>query len=183
MDRTLPNRPRLLVIDDDPALCQILAEVLDSVGYVVVGQGEAADFHLVLSAQPVANCAVPQVRLTRPLRMAQLLAAIDRALEPVAALPRIGRWRFDPVGRWLEDGDDRQRLTDKEAAILALLVEATGAVGRDELLNSVWGYGGDIDTHTLETHIYRLRQKVEDDPAQAVLLLTETGGYRLNRES
>lgn len=182
MDQTVPNRPRILVIDDDPALCQTLAEVLDSAGYVVCSQGEAADFHVVLSMDPVADCPVPQIRLSRPVRVAPLLAALDRALEPVAELAKLGRWRFDPVGRWLEDGDDKQRLTDKEAAILMALAETPGVIGRDDLLNMVWGYGDDIDTHTLETHIYRLRQKIEDDPAQATILLTEPGGYRLKLE-
>ena len=73
------------------------------------------------------------------------------------------------------------RLTDKEAAILSHLLAADGVVGRDELLAGVWGYGEGVDTHTVETHVYRLRQKIEDDPAQASVLLTEAGGYRLNR--
>jgi DNA-binding response OmpR family regulator len=77
----------------------------------------------------------------------------------------------------------RIRLTEKEAAILKFLYRAgTRAVARQVLLNEVWGYNAAVTTHTLETHIYRLRQKIEPDPANARLLVTEGGGYRLDPE-
>ena len=72
------------------------------------------------------------------------------------------------------------RLTEKETAILKYLYRAGDkVVGREVLLDDVWGYNTEVDTHTLETHIYRLRQKIEEDPSRAVLLVTESGGYRL----
>jgi DNA-binding response OmpR family regulator len=72
------------------------------------------------------------------------------------------------------------RLTEKETAILRYLYRAGAkAVGRDELLQEVWGYNAGVTTHTLETHIYRLRQKIEKDPANASLLVTQDGGYKL----
>lgn len=176
--------PRILVADDDPALCQTLAEVLDGAGYAVAAQGDISQFQVVVSARPLPGCPLPWVPLVKPVRLAALMSAIDQALAEAPSPVRIGRWRFDPVDRSLDDQDGtRLRLTDKEAAILTLLLDADGVVGRDELLAKVWGYGDGIDTHTLETHVYRLRQKIEDDPAQATLLLTETGGYRLKRES
>ena len=72
------------------------------------------------------------------------------------------------------------RLTDKETSILIFLFRAGNrAVSRDVLLNEVWGYTAGVTTHTLETHIYRLRQKIEKNPSAAEILITEPGGYRL----
>ena len=183
MDSVLTSRPRILVIDDDPAIRQILVEVLEQAGYQADDHGEMQDFQVVLTAAPQPDCPLPQVSLTKPVRMGALVAAIAQALAEGVPPVRIGSWRFDQAARLLEKDGDKVRLTDKETAILAHLLAAGSVVGRDELLARVWGYGNDITTHTLETHIYRLRQKIEADPSQASLLLTEAGGYRLNPES
>jgi DNA-binding response OmpR family regulator len=72
------------------------------------------------------------------------------------------------------------RLTEKETAILKYLYRAGAkVVNRETLLSEVWGYNSGVTTHTLETHVYRLRQKMERDPSAAVILVTEPGGYRL----
>src|SRR6478609_8352322 len=77
-------------------------------------------------------------------------------------------------------GKKKIRLTDKEASILKYLFRAGDRpVARDVLLNEVWGYNAGVTTHTLETHIYRLRQKIEKDPTNAAILITDRGGYRL----
>jgi len=76
--------------------------------------------------------------------------------------------------------EKKVRLTEKETAILKYLFRAGGkVVPRQTLLNEVWGYNAGVTTHTLETHVYRLRQKIEADPSKAAILLTEPGGYRL----
>ena len=73
------------------------------------------------------------------------------------------------------------RLTEKETNILKYLYRAgEKPVSREELLTEVWGYNAGVTTHTLETHVYRLRQKIEPDPGSAKILLTEAGGYRLS---
>lgn len=127
-----------------------------------------------------AACAADAV-VAKPLRLGQFVAQIAALLErPASTSGQIGPWRFDPLARRLENADGRLvRLTDKEAAILCHLRRAAGLVSRDRLLAEVWGYSTSITTHTLETHIYRLRRKIEPDPARATLLLTEPGGYRL----
>lgn len=122
--------------------------------------------------------------IAKPLRMGVLLARLRAHLRQhensEAAAVRIGPYRFHPGARLMTDARDRTiRLTDKEAAILKFLYHANRVIARDTLLRAVWGYGPGISTHTLETHVYRLRQKIEDDPANARILVTEPGGYRL----
>lgn len=94
----------------------------------------------------------------------------------------VGPYVFKPSAKMLTDEakNAKIRLTDKETAIIKFLIKAAGRpVPRDTLLDEVWGYNAGVTTHTLETHVYRLRQKIEPDPANASLLVTESGGYRL----
>ena len=80
----------------------------------------------------------------------------------------------------LDAAGKKLRLTEKETNILKYLYRAGGkTISREELLSEVWGYNAGVTTHTLETHVYRLRQKIEPDPANARLLITDAGGYRL----
>jgi DNA-binding response OmpR family regulator len=81
---------------------------------------------------------------------------------------------------WTKAGETPLRLTEKETAILAYMKAAGGKpVSRQELLEHVWSYVPDVETHTLETHIYRLRQKIEDDPSAPKILVTQGDGYVL----
>ena len=93
---------------------------------------------------------------------------------------RIGPYDFHPSAKLLTDGERRIRLTEKETDILRYLKSASGIVPRQTLLGEVWGYGPQVATHTLETHIYRLRKKIEKDAGDAKILITEEGGYRLS---
>ncbi len=124
--------------------------------------------------------------VTKPFRLGVLLARLRTQLRQhegtEAAVFAIGPYTFRPSAKLLVDEAARKkvRLTEKEAAILKYLYRAGDrAVGRDTLLGEVWGYNAAVTTHTLETHIYRLRQKVERDPSKAEILVTEPGGYRL----
>jgi DNA-binding response OmpR family regulator len=121
----------------------------------------------------------------KPLRVSDLLARLRTRLRSGNggddAVVTIGPYAFQPSTRLLRDPSRRKqvRLTDKEAAILKFLYRAGKAIGRDTLLGEVWGYNAGVTTHTLETHVYRLRRKIERDPAKAEILVTEPGGYRL----
>ena len=123
--------------------------------------------------------------VTKPFKFNVLLARIRAQLrsheQSEDAVFHIGPYEFRPAGKVLIDPKGRKlRLTDKEANILKYLYRAGAkAVSREELLAEVWGYNAGVTTHTLETHVYRLRQKIEPEPANARLLLTEAGGYRL----
>jgi DNA-binding response OmpR family regulator len=123
--------------------------------------------------------------VSKPFKFAVLLARIRAQLrsheQSENAVFHIGPYEFRPAQKLLVDGDKRKvRLTEKETNILKYLYRAGGKpVAREELLAEVWGYNAGVTTHTLETHIYRLRQKIEPDAASAKLLVTEAGGYRL----
>ena len=123
--------------------------------------------------------------VTKPFRLAVLLARLRAHLRQNElndeAVLTIGPYRFRPSVKLMTDESGRRkvRLTEKEAAILKFLYRAGRVIGRDTLLGEVWGYNARVTTHTLETHVYRLRQKIERDPAHAEILVTEPGGYRL----
>jgi len=122
--------------------------------------------------------------VTKPFRFAVLMARVHAHLrsheQSEEAVYRIGPYTFRPSAKVLLDPKGKKvRLTEKETNILKFLHRSGDTVPRDTLLHEVWGYNPAVTTHTLETHIYRLRQKIESNPGQAQLLITEPGGYRL----
>ena len=123
--------------------------------------------------------------ITKPFRMAVLLARVRAHLrqhdKSDDAIFVVGPYRFHPSAKLLvHKNGNKTRLTEKETAILKYLYRVgKKMVPRETLLGEVWGYKAVVTTHTLETHIYRLRQKIEENPADARLLITEAGGYRL----
>ena len=148
---------------------------------VIMLTGAAGEADTILGLDSGANDYV-----TKPFRLGVLLARIRAQLRSHErsedAVFQIGKYTFRPSAKLLIDDATQKkiRLTEKEAAILKYLYRAGDRViGRDILLNEVWGYNPSVTTHTLETHVYRLRQKIERDPAKAEILVTEPGGYRL----
>ena len=122
--------------------------------------------------------------VTKPFRFAVLMARVHAHLRSHGrseeAMYRIGPYTFRPSAKLLLDADARKiRLTEKETNILKYLYRCGDTVPRETLLHEVWGYNPAVTTHTLETHIYRLRQKIEQNPGEARILITESGGYRL----
>ena len=142
--------------------------------------GHNTDADTILGLDAGANDYV-----AKPFRFPVLLARIRAQLrqheQSEDAVFNIGPYTFKPAAKLLLDEAEKKiRLTEKETNILKYLYRATdGVVARDVLLHEVWGYNAGVTTHTLETHIYRLRQKIEPDPSNARILVTESGGYRL----
>ena len=149
-------------------------------GPVIMLTAEDSDSDTILGLDAGANDYV-----TKPFKFAVLLARIRAQLrqheQSEDAVFKIGPYTFKPSAKVLQQDDNRKiRLTEKETSILKFLYRAgEQVVGRDVLLHEVWGYNAGVTTHTLETHIYRLRQKIEADPSHAQLLVTEAGGYKL----
>ncbi len=148
---------------------------------IIMLTGADTDADTILGLDAGANDYV-----TKPFRigvlMARLRAHVREHEQSEHAVFQIGPYSFRPAGKIMLDMENNKkvRLTDKETAIIKFLYLAgERVVGRDVLLGEVWGYNAGVTTHTLETHVYRLRQKIERDPSNAVLLVTEPNGYRL----
>ena len=197
---------RILIVDDDPALRHSLAEQLEqhgefaviecdtaAAGLAVVGR-ERFDAILLDVGLPDmdgrelcrrmrrASVSTPIVMLTAADSEADTVMGLDAGANDYVTKPfrlSVLLARLRAHLRQNEHSDDAV-LTEKETAILKYLYRAGDRViGRDTLLGEVWGYNAGVTTHTLETHVYRLRQKIERDPAHAEILVTEPGGYRL----
>ena len=227
----MTNGKRILIVDDDPTLMEMLSEqlqlheefltsgaatagealnqakedyfdvILLDVGLpdmdgrevcrlmrrngvtspIIMLTGADTDADTILGLDAGANDYI-----TKPFRLGVLLARLRAHIRQHErsddAVFTIGPYTFQPSNKLLVNNEDdkKVRLTDKETAILKHLYRAgEKVVSRDVLLDEVWGYNASVTTHTLETHVYRLRQKIEMDPSNARILITEPGGYRL----
>ena len=179
------GRPDLILLDvdlpdmDGREACRLMRS--GGVGApVIMLTASTSDEATILGLESGANDYV-----TKPFKFSVLLARIRAQLRSHEAsedaVYHVGPYEFRPAQKLLVDAKSKKiRLTDKESNILKYLYRAGGkSVSREELLTEVWGYNANVATHTLETHVYRLRQKIEPDPANARILLTEAGGYRL----
>jgi len=158
-------------------------KILRKGGYkapIIMLTGHDTDSDTILGLEAGANDYV-----TKPFRFAVLLARIRAQLrqheQSEDATFSVGPYTFKPSQKLLIDQRGAKvRLTEKEASIIKYLYRADQkVVTRDVLLEEVWGYNSGVTTHTLETHVYRLRQKIERDPSNAEILVTESGGYKL----
>jgi DNA-binding response OmpR family regulator len=148
---------------------------------IIMLTGADTDADAILGLDSGANDYV-----TKPFRLGVLLARLRAHIRQHErsddAVFTIGPYSFQPSAKLLVNYETNKkiRLTDKETAILKYLYRSGNRIiSRDVLLDEVWGYNAGVTTHTLETHVYRLRQKIEPDPSHASLLVTEAGGYRL----
>ncbi len=149
-------------------------------GPVIMLTAQTSDADVVTGLEAGANDYV-----AKPFKFAVLLARIRAQLRAHEAsedaIFTIGPYTFRPGAKMLvSEKGSKQKLTEKETAILRFLYRAgQTTVSRDLLLQEVWGYNAAVTTHTLETHVYRLRQKIEANPSAARILVTEPGGYKL----
>jgi len=147
---------------------------------IIMLTGHDTDSDIILGLESGANDYV-----TKPFRFAVLLARVRTLLRQYEtsedAVFTIGPYTFRPSSKLLLNlNGSKVRLTEKETSILRHLYRAgQRSVPRQTLLREVWGYNSEVTTHTLETHIYRLRQKIEKDAILPAILITEVGGYKL----
>src|SRR6516165_8336810 len=147
---------------------------------IIMWTGHHTDSDAILGLESGANDYVPSPSASRCCSRASVaqLRQYDASEDAVFT---IGSYTFRPSSKiLLNQKGNKVRLTEKETAILRYLYRADQRpVSRETLLQEVWGYNSGVTTHTLETHIYRLRQKFENDAATPAILVTEAGGYKL----
>ncbi|NJM29166.1 MAG: response regulator transcription factor [Rhizobiales bacterium] len=149
-------------------------------GPIIMLTAQGSDSDTILGLDSGANDYV-----VKPFRFGVLLARLRAHLrqheQSEDAIFKVGPYTFKPSAKMLIRDDNKKiRLTEKETSIIKFLYRSgEQVVSRDTLLQDVWGYNAGVTTHTLETHIYRLRQKIERDPGHAEILVTEGGGYKL----
>lgn len=186
MERAKSQRFELVLLDvglpdmDGREVSKVLRQAGNKMPIIMLTAADT-DADTILCLESGANDYI-----TKPFRLGVLLARVRAQLrqheQSEDAVFTIGNYTFRPAAKLLHDGDANKkvRLTEKETAILKYLYRAGDkVVAREVLLDEVWGYNAGVATHTLETHIYRLRQKIEENPSEAKLLVTEMGGYRL----
>ena len=192
---------KILLVDDDEDLREALSEQLVLTEDFDVFEAENGARAMEKAKETIYDLVVLDVGLadtilgldagandyvSKPFKFPVLLARIRAQLrqheQSEDAVFQLGPYTFKPAMKMLLTEDEKKiRLTEKETNILKFLYRSTdGVVARDVLLHEVWGYNAGVTTHTLETHIYRLRQKIEPEPSNARLLVTESGGYKLN---
>lgn len=171
--RIAPAPPDLCDNDADAVIIDTSYTSPEPIVAALRQNGFAGSIILIADA-PLSPCPGADAALTRPLRFAKLRGALVRDVS------RIGPFLLKGQNLVSPEGERGLRLTEKEAAILSRLARAPGrAVSRAELLRDVWGYGPELATRALETHVYRLRRKLERDPRRPRILLTTPAGYQL----
>ncbi len=167
--------PALSVFNASPELRTLLALAFPDINFVFDSTDNA-----ITSGSALVITSGTRIRAGEILDAYEKLK--DSAAEKAADTARLGDYIFMPPQTDLAhaDGVSVLRLTEKERDILVLLLEAGGqAIKRQELMDRLWGYANGVETHTLETHIYRLRRKIEQDPAAPQILITTEDGYAL----
>jgi DNA-binding response OmpR family regulator len=182
----MSSTSKITILADTQGAHQYLQEIVSVLG-LEPHEGkddEIASLHIKGDTLTLEGARLAKRTVRLPIPPAELLEFLQSAFAK-RMLPReniaIGAYILNAHDGMLisEVGED-VRLTEKEVAILICLHEAGGKiVGREKLLDSVWGYADNVETHTLETHIYRLRQKIEMDPSDPKILLTQEAGYAL----
>jgi DNA-binding response OmpR family regulator len=186
IDKTLTQYYDIIIMEvglpdiDGRAVCRTMREN-GITSPIVMLSGSGGDVDAISSLDAGASDYVTKPFKLRVL-LARLRARIRETEQSEHAVFQIGPYSFRPVDKSMLDNrnNHKVRLTEKETAIIKFLYLADGGVvSRDKLLGEVWGYNPGITTHTLETHVYRLRQKIEKDPSNAQILVTKPNGYHV----
>lgn len=177
---------RIFVTASDQAMAQSVINALQPLWSDAQWQSDDAqnaDLILQIGDTKQSEITLPVLHLDgqgAPLRLAHVV----QRLKEMAAQARhleLGDYQLDLVQRvWHDPAGRVSDLTEKEVSLLHYLATIhPQAASREDLLRDVWKYADGADTHTVETHLYRLRQKIEQNPGDPTIVVSTKQGYIL----
>ena len=164
-----------LIIYDFIELFSILEEIKDNLNFNLlnVSNKEFADLKLnqlnsflIITKNKVPNLENQIVINNYPLRISKIIETINinflkNRFNQQSDID-LGFYKLNLNSRKMFDDNNELNLTEKEADIIIFLKKSEKSVSIDELQTKVWGHSSKLDTHTVETHIYRLRKKISN---------------------
>ena len=172
--------PGLILEGPDDLNCATLLAAMQNAGLTVHHNSSATNEYRV-----IVEGHNDHIILSKPFKLGRILDDATQMLRRIHDFPeeiKIGGCSFSAeTSTFLKHGGKAVSLTEKECNLLLMLSKTyPNSVPKEVLLEKIWGYQNELETHTLETHIYRLRQKIEDNPAQPQILVTDETGYKLS---
>lgn len=168
--------PDIIIVDEDQEVAQKWQDEYT----------QAPLFFITANHDNLSAEIAPQHLILKPFKLARFLDELNASLNLFEnsedGYLNFNQYVVRPIKKDILNLRNNEviKLTEKEVAILKYLYKSPERiVTKNELLQEVWGYAPEVTTHTIETHIYRLRQKVEHENPEAQLIITLDGGYRL----
>ena len=175
----IKNSNLKILLTDNASLIKIANQDINLDSIFLISEPNQTNSDLKISSEVI--------NINIPFKMNDLYQRIENYLVQIKTNnKRIIKYRnfsYDPSTRKLINESTFLRFTEKEAQIFSCLIENTNSyITKKDLLNKVWSYGDGIDTHTLETHIYALRKKIDSKlNINDLIMFEEKKGYYINK--
>ena len=183
------NNQKLIIYEFDE-LYKILIEINNDVNLIIkkASKNDISDFisqpnTLILTQKKISSLDNQIIFKSFPIPISKLLEKINTQFLKTnfnkQSDVKIGSYKFNLNSREMSQSDLKLKLTEKEINSIVYLFNSKDVVKIDELQSKVWGYQPKLETHTVETHIYRLRKKISQKFNDENFILTNKSGYEI----
>ena len=180
------NKKLFKILDEISEKFEFKLEFFDKEKDLEYLESENSKNYLIISKKKILNLSNQIIIDTFPLRINELNQILNinflKSKFTEQSKISLGKYNLDLNSRILKQDIKQLVLTEKESSILVFLKNSEGPVKINQLQEKVWGYNSELETHTVETHIYRLRKKIVDNFSDNQFILSDKQGYFLNEE-